>query len=148
MPIANGLGWAAKLDGKQQVSIANFGDGAANIGAFHESLNMAALWKLPVIFVCQNNRYAEHTSFSDSTLIDKLSMRAAGYGMPGVTVNGNDPDEMYGAASVEVERERAGEGPTLIEASTFRLHGHRKHGHESGRERVGPYVEISVVGEL
>src|SRR3546814_4562775 len=104
MPIANGLGWAAKLDGKQQVSIANFGDGAANIGAFHESLNMAALWKLPVIFVCQKNRYAEHTSFSDSTLIDKLSMRAAGYGMPGVTVNGNDPDEMYGAASVEVER--------------------------------------------
>src|SRR3546814_13867136 len=69
----------------------------------------AALWKLPVIFVCQNNRYAEHTSFSDSTLIDKLSMRAAGYGMPGVTVNGNDPDEMYGAASVAVERARAGE---------------------------------------
>src|SRR3546814_5346312 len=92
---------------------------------------MAALWKLPVIFVCQNNRYAEHTSFSDSTLIDKLSMRAAGYGMPGVTVNGNDPDEMYGAASVAVERARAGEGPTLIEAMTFRFNGHRSEEHTS-----------------
>jgi pyruvate dehydrogenase E1 component alpha subunit len=124
MPIASGLGWAAKLDGKGRVSVANFGDGAANIGAFHESLNLAALWKLPVIFVCQNNRYAEHTSFADSTLIEKLSSRAAAYGMPGVTVNGNDPDEMYGAAKVAIERARAGEGPTLIEALTFRFNGH------------------------
>jgi pyruvate dehydrogenase E1 component alpha subunit len=124
MPIATGLGWAAKLDGKNRVSIANFGDGASNIGAFHESLNMAALWKLPVIFVCQNNRYAEHTSFENSTLIDKISIRAAGYGMPGVTVNGNDPDEMYGAAKVAIDRARAGEGPTLIEAITYRFNGH------------------------
>ncbi|GLR65484.1 pyruvate dehydrogenase E1 component subunit alpha [Acidocella aquatica] len=124
MPIATGLGWAAKLDGKGRVSVANFGDGAANIGAFHESLNLAALWKLPVIFVCQNNLYAEHTSFADSTLIEKLSSRAAAYGMPGVTVNGNDPDEMYGAAKIAIERARAGEGPTLIEALTFRFNGH------------------------
>jgi TPP-dependent pyruvate/acetoin dehydrogenase alpha subunit len=124
MPIATGLGWAAKLDGKGRVSIANFGDGAANIGAFHESLNMAALWKLPVIFVCQNNRYAEHTTFADSTLVEKLSVRAASYGMPGVTVNGNDPDEMYGAAKVAIDRARGGEGPTLIEALTFRFNGH------------------------
>jgi acetoin:2,6-dichlorophenolindophenol oxidoreductase subunit alpha len=124
MPIATGLGWAAKLDGKGRVSVANFGDGAANIGAFHESLNMAALWKLPVIFLCQNNQYAEHTSFADSNLIDKISVRAASYGMPGVTVNGNDPDEMYGAARVAIERARAGEGPTLIEALTFRFNGH------------------------
>ncbi len=124
MPIANGLGWAAKLDGNGRVSIANFGDGAANIGAFHESLNLAALWRLPVIFVCQNNRYAEHTSFADSTLIEKLSSRAAAYGMPGVTVNGNDPDEMYGAAKIAIDRARAGEGPTLIEAVTFRFNGH------------------------
>jgi acetoin:2,6-dichlorophenolindophenol oxidoreductase subunit alpha len=124
MPIATGLGWAAKLDGKSRVSVANFGDGAANIGAFHESMNMAALWKLPVIFICQNNQYAEHTSFADSNLIDKISIRAAGYGMPGVTVNGNDPDEMYGAAKVAIERARAGEGPTLIEAMTFRFNGH------------------------
>jgi pyruvate dehydrogenase E1 component alpha subunit len=124
MPIATGLGWAAKLDGKSAVSVANFGDGASNIGAFHESLNMAALFQLPVIFVCQNNRYAEHTSFSNSTRVEKLSTRAAGYGMPGVTVNGNDPDEMYGAAKVAIDRARAGEGPTLIEALTFRFNGH------------------------
>jgi pyruvate dehydrogenase E1 component alpha subunit len=124
MPIATGLGWAAKLDGKNRVSIANFGDGAANIGSFHESLNMAALWKLPVIFVCQNNQYAEHTAFTESTLISQLSTRAAGYGMPGVTVNGNDPDEMYGAAKIAIDRARAGEGPTLIEALTFRFNGH------------------------
>lgn len=124
MPIAVGLGWAAKLDGKNRVSVANFGDGAANIGAFHESMNMAAVFKLPVIFVCQNNQYAEHTSFADSSLIDRISIRAAGYGMPGVTVNGNDPDEMYGAAKVAIERARAGEGPTLIEAMTFRFNGH------------------------
>lgn len=124
MPIAVGLGWAAKLDGKNRVSIANFGDGASNIGAFHESMNMAAVFKLPVIFVCQNNQYAEHTSFADSSLIDRISIRAAGYGMPGITVNGNDPDEMYGAAKVAIERARAGEGPTLIEAMTFRFNGH------------------------
>jgi acetoin:2,6-dichlorophenolindophenol oxidoreductase subunit alpha len=124
MPIATGLGWAARLDGRNRVSVANFGDGAANIGAFHESMNMAALWKLPVIFVCQNNLYAEHTSFADSHLVDKLSLRAASYGMPGVTVNGNDPDEMFGAAKVAIDRARAGEGPTLIEAMTFRFNGH------------------------
>lgn len=124
MPIATGLGWAAKLDGKGRVSIANFGDGASNIGAYHESLNLAALWKLPVIFLCQNNTYAEHTTMRDSTLIDRYSIRAAGYGMPGVTVNGNDPDEMYGAAKIAIERARAGEGPTLIEAMTFRFNGH------------------------
>lgn len=124
MPIAVGLGWAAKLDGKGQVSVANFGDGAANIGAFHESLNLAALWDLPVIFMCQNNRYAEHTSFANSTKVANISIRAAGYGMEGVTVNGNDPDEIYGAVKVAVERARAGEGPTLIEAMTFRFNGH------------------------
>jgi pyruvate dehydrogenase E1 component alpha subunit len=124
MPIATGLGWAAKLDGKGRVSVANFGDGASNIGAFHESLNMAALWKLPVIFICQNNLYAEHTSKAYSTLVPHIADRAASYGMPGVTVNGNDPDEMYGAAKVAIDRARAGEGPTLIEAMTYRFNGH------------------------
>ena len=124
MPIATGIGWAAKLDGKGQVAVANFGDGAANIGAFHESLNMAALWKLPVLFVCQNNLYAEHTTFANSSLIDRISDRGAAYGMPGITVNGNDAVEMYGAAKVAIDRARAGEGPTLIEAMTFRFNGH------------------------
>lgn len=124
MPIANGLGWAAQLNGKGQVSVANFGDGAANIGAFGESLNMAALYNLPVIFICQNNRYAEHTSMARSTKVDQYAKRAAGYGMVGITVNGNDPDEMYGAAKTAIDRARAGEGPTLIEAMTYRFNGH------------------------
>lgn len=124
MPIATGLGWAAKLNGAGQVSVANFGDGAANIGAFHESLNMAALWDLPVLFVCQNNLYAEHTSMARSTKIDRISTRAESYGMAGVTVDGNNPDEMHGAAKDAIERARAGEGPTLIEAMTFRFNGH------------------------
>jgi len=124
MPIATGLGWAAQLDGKGAVSVASFGDGAANIGAFHESLNLAGLWRLPVIFLCQNNRYAEHTSFANSTAVERLSIRAEGYGMVGVTVDGNDPDAMYAAARAAVDRARAGEGPTLIEALTFRFNGH------------------------
>lgn len=124
MPIATGLGWAAKLKGKGQVALASFGDGACNIGAFHESLNFAAVFSLPVIFLCQNNRYAEHTSMKKSTRVERYSSRAAGYGMEGVTVNGNDPDEMYGAAKWAIDRARAGEGPTLIEAMTFRFNGH------------------------
>jgi pyruvate dehydrogenase E1 component alpha subunit len=124
MPIATGIGWAAKLNGMGQVAIANFGDGAANIGAFHESLNLAALWQLPVLFICQNNLYAEHTSFANSSLVERISDRAASYGMVGVTVNGNDAEEMYGAAKVAIDRARAGEGPTLIEALTFRFNGH------------------------
>ncbi len=124
MPIATGLGWAAKLNGTGQVSVASFGDGACNIGAFHESLNFAAVFDLPVIFLCQNNRYAEHTSMAKSTKVDRYAKRAAGYGMEGVTVNGNDPEEMFGAAKWAVDRARAGEGPTLIEAMTFRFNGH------------------------
>lgn len=124
MPIANGLAWAFKLDGSRKVSIAYFGDGASNIGAFHEALNLASVWKLPVVFVCQNNRYAEHTKYENCTSVDQISKRAIGYGMPGYTVDGNDPDEMYAVAREAIERARNGEGPTLIEAITFRFFGH------------------------
>ncbi|KXU33800.1 pyruvate dehydrogenase [Sphingobium sp. 22B] len=124
MPIANGLGWASRLAGNGRVTIANFGDGASNIGAFHESLNLASVWKLPVIFICQNNRYAEHTAYATCTAVEKVSTRALGYTMPGYTVDGNDPDEMYGTARIAIERARAGEGPTLIEAITYRHNGH------------------------
>lgn len=124
MPIANGLAWGSQLSGNGRVAVANFGDGASNIGAFHESLNMAAVWKLPVVFVCQNNRYAEHTAYEKGTSARQIADRAAGYQMPGVRVDGNDPAEMYHAAKEAVERARAGEGPTLIEAMTFRFHGH------------------------
>lgn len=124
MPIANGLAWAAKLDGSRRVSVAYFGDGAANIGAFHESLNLASLWKLPVIFVCANNGFAEHTRFENCTAVDQISKRAIGYSMPGVTVDGNDPVAMYAAAKQAIDRARDGDGPTLIEAKTFRFCGH------------------------
>jgi acetoin:2,6-dichlorophenolindophenol oxidoreductase subunit alpha len=124
MPIANGLAWGAQIEGRDDVAIATFGDGAANIGAFHEALNLAGVWKLPVIFICQNNRYSEHTAFKTVTPIDRISDRAASYGMPGIHVDGNDPIAMYAAAAEAVARARAGEGPTLIEAITFRFNGH------------------------
>ncbi len=124
MPIANGFAWASLLDGSKQVTIAYFGDGASNIGAFHEALNLASVWKLPVIFVCQNNRFAEHTRYENGTSVDQISKRAIGYGMPGYTVDGNDPFDMYAHAHAAIERARAGEGPTLLECMTFRFHGH------------------------
>ncbi|HKX79116.1 MAG TPA: thiamine pyrophosphate-dependent dehydrogenase E1 component subunit alpha [Novosphingobium sp.] len=124
MPIANGFGWAALLDGSKQVTVAYFGDGASNIGAFHEALNLASVWKLPVIFVCQNNRYAEHTKYENCTSVDQISKRAAGYGMPGYTIDGNDPEEVWSHAHAAIERARAGEGPTLLECLTFRFFGH------------------------
>jgi TPP-dependent pyruvate/acetoin dehydrogenase alpha subunit len=124
MPIANGLALASKMRKEDRVTVAYFGDGAANIGAFHEALNMASIWKLPVIFVCQNNRYAEHTKFSKGTAIDQVARRAAAYSMPGVHVDGNNPVEVYHAAREAVERARTGGGPTLIEAMTFRFFGH------------------------
>jgi acetoin:2,6-dichlorophenolindophenol oxidoreductase subunit alpha len=122
--IANGLAWASQLSGDGRVAVATFGDGAANIGAVHEAMNLAAAWKLPTIFLCQNNRYGEHTKYAKTTANERIADRAAGYGMAGIHVNGNDPIAMYHAAREAVERARAGEGPTLIEAMTFRFHGH------------------------
>jgi pyruvate dehydrogenase E1 component alpha subunit len=124
LPIANGFGLAAKLRGTDQVTVVNFGDGASNIGAFHEALNLAAVWDLPVIFVCQNNGYAEHTPFAEGTSAKAVADRAVGYSMLGITVDGNDPVAMYGAARKAIERARAGEGPTLLEATTYRFFGH------------------------
>ncbi len=124
MPIANGLALAAQLRGEKRVAIANFGDGASNIGAFHEALNMAAVWKLPVVFVCQNNGYAEHTKLAFGTSVPNISIRSVAYGMPGITVDGNDPLAMYTAAKDAIDRARNGGGPTLIEAKTFRFFGH------------------------
>lgn len=124
MPIANGLAWSFQLDGSDRVAVAYFGDGASNIGAFHESLNLAAVWKLPVIFVCQNNRYGEHTRYEKATAAKQIADRAISYNIPGVRVDGNDPMAMYECARTAVARARKGEGPTLIEAMTFRFHGH------------------------
>ncbi len=124
MPIANGLAWAARLDKSDRVVVAYFGDGASNIGAFHESLNLASVWKLPVLFVCPNNGFAEHTRFEHATSVDKISTRAASYSMPGYTIDGNDPDAMYAHVHAAIARARAGEGPTLLECTTFRFLGH------------------------
>jgi len=124
LPIANGLALASQLKGDGRVTLCCFGDGASNIGAFHESLNMASLWKLPVIFLCQNNGYGECTKYEKATAVAHVAERAASYNMKGVTVDGNDPQAMWQAARDAVERARAGEGPTLLEATTFRFMGH------------------------
>ena len=122
MPLATGAGLAAKLQGTDQVAVAFFGDGASNQGVFHESLNLAAVWKLPVIFVCENNQYALSTSYRNTTAVSQVSNRAVSYEIPGITVDGNDGVEVYLVLREAVDRARAGEGPTLIEAMTYR-HG-------------------------
>ena len=122
MPLATGAGLAAKLQGSDKVAVAFFGDGASNQGVFHESLNLAAVWKLPVIFVCENNQYALSTSYRNTTAVSQVSNRAASYEIPGITVDGNDGVEVYLVLREAVDRARAGEGPTLIEAMTYR-HG-------------------------
>ncbi|WP_052134557.1 thiamine pyrophosphate-dependent dehydrogenase E1 component subunit alpha [Sphingomonas sp. 37zxx] len=124
LPIANGLAWASMLKGEDRVTVCCFGDGATNIGAFHEALNMASVWKLPVVFVCQNNRYAEKTKFADGTACATISDRAIGYGLEAIRIDGNDADAMYDAAARAVAKARAGDGPSLIEAMTFRFMGH------------------------
>jgi acetoin:2,6-dichlorophenolindophenol oxidoreductase subunit alpha len=124
LPIAAGLGLAAKLRGTDQVTVVNFGDGATSIGAAHEAANLAALWELPVIFVCQHNGYGEHTAFSDYTRTTRLAERFALYGMAAATCDGNSVPELYEATGEAVERARTGGGPTFLECMTFRLEGH------------------------
>ncbi|WP_254447796.1 thiamine pyrophosphate-dependent dehydrogenase E1 component subunit alpha [Sphingomonas sp. ID1715] len=124
LPIANGLAMASQIRGESRVAVASFGDGASNIGAFHEALNMASVWKLPVIFLCQNNQYAEHTALAAGTSVSRISDRAVAYGMPGIFCDGLDPASVYEAMNEAVGRARAGGGPTLLEAGAFRLLGH------------------------
>lgn len=121
--IATGLALASQERGDGRVTVVNFGDGASNIGAVHESLNIAALWRLPLVFLCQNNLFAEHTATENCTA-GQIAARAAGYGIQGLRVNGNDAAEMFDAAGQAVRRARQGGGPTLIEAMTFRFNGH------------------------
>ncbi|MGZ4514037.1 MAG: thiamine pyrophosphate-dependent dehydrogenase E1 component subunit alpha [Mycobacterium sp.] len=123
-PVAVGLAMAAKRKGSDRVTVVSFGDGATNTGSFHEAANMAALWDLPVVFVCQNNLYAEMTPTADTMKLEHVADRAAGYGMPGVRVDGNDPLAVKSALESALRRARAGEGPTFIECVTFRFRGH------------------------
>lgn len=123
-PVAVGLAMAAQRKGLDRVTVVSFGDGATNTGSFHEAANMAALWNLPTVFVCQNNQYAEMTPTADTMKLDQVADRAAGYGMPGVRVDGNDPLAVTTALQSALERARRGEGPTLLEFVTFRFRGH------------------------
>jgi 2-oxoisovalerate dehydrogenase E1 component len=124
MPVATGLGLASALRDDGKVTIANFGDGATNIGAFHESLNMASVWSLPVVFVCQNNQYGEHTKYSDTARNASVVDRAAAYAMKGIKIDGMDPVATYLAAKEAVDHARRGDGPVLLECVTFRTLGH------------------------
>jgi TPP-dependent pyruvate/acetoin dehydrogenase alpha subunit len=126
MGIACGAGWAFKRRGQPHAALCFFGEGGANEGIFHETLNIAAIWKLPVVFVCENNQYGMSMSVKKATAIENISDRASAYGMPGVTVAGTELDEVYKATLEALERARAGEGPTLLEAITYRYLGHSK----------------------
>ena len=125
-PLACGAALTAKVHGTDAVTICFFGDGAANQGTFHESVNLAAIWKLPVVFVCENNGYAEATTFSYHCSVDDIATRAQGYGIPGVIVDGLDALAMFAAAGEAIDRARRGDGPTLIEAKTYRFYGHEE----------------------
>ena len=124
MGLGTGAALSAQMRGSGQVCLTFFGDGAANEGIFHEAFNLAALWKLPVIFFCENNQFGLSTAMSESTAIDRLSKRSAGYGMPGETIDGNDVEAVFEAVTKAAERARAGEGPSFIEALTWRWGDH------------------------
>jgi TPP-dependent pyruvate/acetoin dehydrogenase alpha subunit len=124
IPVGVGLALAAKKDGNDRVTVVSFGDGATNTGSFHEGVNLAATWKLPVVFLCQNNLYAEMTPVEETMAIEHVADRAKGIGMPGITVDGNDPIATYKVLRDAIRHAREGNGPTLVEAITFRFEGH------------------------
>ena len=130
--LAAGGAYTAKLLKLDRVSVAFFGDGGSNNGAFHESINMAAAWDLPAIFVCENNMYATEVPFAKVTKVNDVAARAAGYGLPGVVVDGNDVLAVYRAAGEAVRRARAGEGPTLLECKTYRTRAHAEGMRDAG----------------
>jgi pyruvate dehydrogenase E1 component alpha subunit len=138
LPIAVGAALSAKRLGREDVTLCFFGDGANNEGAFHEALNMAAIWKLPVVFICENNRYGMSTSVERSTAVRRISDRAAAYSMPGTTVDGNDFSAVAEAVHHAIARARAGDGPSLVENLTYRWRGHSK----SDRNRYRTKEEI------
>jgi len=127
LPIAMGAAWSAQYRGTDQVAVCFFGDGTTNIGAFHEALSMAAIWKLPVVFVCENNLYMEYTPISAVTPVkNPAADRASAYGLDRILIDGNDADVVYRTAQSAIARARAGGGPSLIEALTYRHHGHSR----------------------
>ncbi|MFR0355860.1 thiamine pyrophosphate-dependent dehydrogenase E1 component subunit alpha [Streptomyces sediminimaris] len=163
LPMAVGAAWSARLRGTGQIAVAFFGDGATNIGAFHEALNLAAVWKLPVLFVCENNLYMEYTPIADVTAVARPAAdRAPSYGIPGETVDGNDVVAVREAVAALARRARAGDGPALLEAETYRHFGHSRAdpaayrpaeeverwlGHDPLDVARGRLAELGVTGE-
>lgn len=139
IPLAVGSALTAQMKKLDYVTVCFFGDGATNEGSFHEALNMAAIWQLPVVFVCENNQYGMSSAVNDMTNIEKLSDRAKAYGFPGVTIDGNDLIEVIQTADEAVKRARSGGGPTLIEMNTYRWKGHSKS--DRGKYRTQEEVE-------
>jgi len=126
LPIAVGAGLSAQVMGEDRISVAIFGEGASNIGAFHEALNMAAVWKLPVLFICENNLYGEYSPMARTTSVSDIAVRSAAYNMPGMVVDGQSVETVYHAIKTARERARRGEGPSLIELKTYRYKGHSR----------------------
>ena len=127
MTIANGAAWSAQYRGTEQVAVCFFGDGTTNIGAFHEALNFAVIWKLPVVYVCENNQYMEYTAIASVTAVARPAAdRAAAYGLEPIVIDGNDADVVHETALAAIDRARRGEGPSLIEALTYRHTGHSR----------------------
>ena len=124
LPVAAGAALGSKLQGLDRVALCFFGDGASNQGTFHESLNLAAIWTLPAVYVCENNGYGELTAVQNTMSVEHVSERAAGYGIPGITVDGQDVLAVHGAVSEAVARARRGEGPSLVETMTYRFDNH------------------------
>lgn len=140
IPLSTGVGLSIKMQRLGKVCLTFFGDGAANEGAFHESLNLAAIWQLPVVYICENNRYAMSMPVEQAFSIAQISQRAVAYNIPGVTVDGNDLFAVYEAVKTAVTRARAGEGPSLIETVTYRWRGHSK----SDRQRYRTRDEVKA----
>jgi pyruvate dehydrogenase E1 component alpha subunit len=150
LPIAVGAALALQQERRPQVVVSFFGDGANNEGAFHESLNMAAIWNLPVVFVCENNQYGMSTSTERSTAVKRIAQRAQAYDMPGVTVDGNDFAAVAEAAAEAVDRARSGHGPSLLECLTYRHRGHSKSDRNRYRtkEEIESWIALDPIGRF
>jgi pyruvate dehydrogenase E1 component alpha subunit len=150
IPIAAGGALAAQLKGTGQVAVSFFGDGASNQGTFHESLNLASIWKLPVIFICENNQFAISVPVGQSTSVKDIGVRGKAYDMPGVTVDGNDVFAINNAAEKAIKRAKQGKGPTLIECKTYRWKGHWTGDPEvyRSRENVAAWMERCPIKRL
>jgi pyruvate dehydrogenase E1 component alpha subunit len=150
LPISVGVAFAQQYKMQNEITVCFFGDGAADEGAFHESLNLASLWNLPVVFVCENNRYAGAQRMEEHTKIENIADRAAGYAMPGEVVDGNDSAAVYEVVLKARERAVAGQGPTLVECKTYRWRGHGEadHQHYQPKEEIAAWKERCPISKL